>query len=151
MVITGARGTYAQFGSQIASEFQGQNNFTYWLIAIGSIGALGYIQTLQTISRYLMALILLSIFLSHKGFFAQFQSALKTGAKTPNAATSLSSITSGQASPTSQSSTADLNSAITSNQTGPFGSTPNSAGQAKAFGWLNYFFGLGTNSAGAPQ
>lgn len=84
MVITGARGTYAQFGSQVASEFQGQNNFTYWLIALGTIGAVGYIQPLQTISRWLMTLILLSIFLSHKGFFAQFQAALKAGPKAPN-------------------------------------------------------------------
>jgi len=88
MVITGARGTYAQFGRQIASEFQGQNNFTYWLLAIGTIGALGYIQSLQVISRWLMALILLSIFLSHKGFFAQFQAALKAGPVAPQPATS---------------------------------------------------------------
>ena len=85
MVITGARGTYPQFGSQIASEFEGQGSFTYWLIAVGSVGALGYINALRTISRWLMALIILSIFLSHKGFFAQFQSALAAGPTQPNA------------------------------------------------------------------
>lgn len=85
MVITGARGTYAQFGAQVASEFTGQNNFTYWILAIGSIGALGYIPEIRTISRYLMALVIIVLFLDHKGFFAQFQSALSTGPKQPNA------------------------------------------------------------------
>lgn len=83
MVITGARGTYAQFGTLIASEFQGSNNFLYWILALGSVGAVGYIPALRTPSRLLMTLILISLFLSHKGFFAQFQSALKTGAKPP--------------------------------------------------------------------
>lgn len=87
MVVTGARGTYSQFAAQVASEFQGEHNFGYWLIAVGSAGALGYIPALQTISRYLMALIVLSIFLSNKGFFAQFQSALQTGPKQPGATT----------------------------------------------------------------
>lgn len=86
MVITGARGTYAQFGSQVASEFTGwPNSFLPWLVSIGAIGAVGYIQALQTLSRWLMALIVLSIFLSNKGFFAQFQSALASGPRAPNA------------------------------------------------------------------
>lgn len=84
MIVTGARGTYAQFGQQIASEFQGQNNFTYWLLAIVAVGSLGYVSALQTLSRYLLALVILSLFLSHKGFFAQFSAALKTGPTPPN-------------------------------------------------------------------
>jgi hypothetical protein len=86
MVITGARGTYAQFGSQVASEFQGQNSFTYQMIALGSIGALGYIPALQTISRWALALILLVVLLGNKGgngFFTQFQAALQQGPKAP--------------------------------------------------------------------
>lgn len=144
MVITGGRGTYAQFGAQVASEFQGTNNFTYWLIALGTIGAVGYIQSLQTISRYLMALILLSIFLSHKGFFSQFQSALKAGPKAPNTPAAQQSVS-------SSASTATINNAITSNQQGVGGSTPATTGQAKFNGWMNYLFGTGTNSAGVTQ
>lgn len=87
MVVTGGRGTYSQFGSQLASEFQGQNSFTYWLIGIIGAGSLGYIPTLQTVSRLLMALIVLSIFLSHKGFFQQFQNALKQGPTQPQTVT----------------------------------------------------------------
>jgi hypothetical protein len=85
MVITGGRGTYAQFGSQVASEFQGPNSFTYWLLAIGILGAVGYIKPLQKISRLLMALVLIVIFLANKGFFAKFTQALQTGPTQPNA------------------------------------------------------------------
>ena len=84
MVITGARGTSVQFGQQLASEFRGPNNFTYWLLAIGIVGAAGYVQALQPISRMLMALIIISIFLSHKGFFANFNKALQSGPVAPN-------------------------------------------------------------------
>jgi hypothetical protein len=88
MVVTGARGTYAQFGSQIASEFQGNNSFTYQMIALGAIGAAGYIPALQTISRWILAFIVLVIMLGGKGqqsFFGQLQAALKQGPTPPNA------------------------------------------------------------------
>lgn len=85
MVVTGARGTYQQFGSLLVGEFSGSNNFAYWLFAIGGVGALGYIPALQTISRYLLALVLLVLFLAHKGFFAQFTNALKSGPQQPSA------------------------------------------------------------------
>ncbi len=87
MVVTGLRGTYAQFGSQLASEFRGQNNFTYQLVALGAIGAVGYIPALQTMSRWLLAA-LLFILLIEKGnqsFFTQFTAALNTGPQTPSA------------------------------------------------------------------
>lgn len=91
MVITGARGTYAQFGAQVASEFTAQPgggpSFTTWLLAIGAVGALGYIPTLQIISRWLMALVVISLFLSQKGFFAKLQTALNTSPTPPNVGT----------------------------------------------------------------
>jgi hypothetical protein len=99
MVIVGARGTYAQFGSQIASEFRGQNNFTYWLLAILAVGALGYIEPIQRISRLLMTLVLLALFLSHKGFFAQFQAALKAGPTQPQAPGQVASTAGGPTNP----------------------------------------------------
>lgn len=151
MVITGGRGTYAQFGTLVASEFTGpiipskgtpSTNFTTWLLAIGMIGSLGYISALQTISRLFMVLILLAIFLGQKGFFAQFSAALKAGPKAPNALPASSS----QTSVSPNASTATIDSAIKGNQTGPFGSPPQTEGQAKAFGWFNYLFGNSTSS-----
>lgn len=136
MVITGARGTYTQFGSQIASEFTGQNNFTYWLIAIGAVGAVGYIQSLQVISRYLMALIILSIFLSHKGFFSQFQAALQSGPKQPN-------TTGSNSSNTTNALDSALNSAGIPLTPGAFGNqlaNPNAAINNPST-WFQQFFG----------
>jgi hypothetical protein len=79
MIVTGARGTYSQFGSQVASDFTGSQPFTYWLAAIGTVGAIGYIDTLKTFSRLFLTLILVSMILANKGFFAKFTAALKQG------------------------------------------------------------------------
>lgn len=83
MIVTGAKGTYAAFGKQVASDFTGDHNFTYWLAAFGIIGAVGYIDALKTFSRLFMSLILISMVLANKGFFAQFTAALKQGPVAP--------------------------------------------------------------------
>lgn len=88
MVITGARGTYAQFGSQVASEFTAQPgggpSFTTWLLAIAAVGAIGYIPTLQIISRWLMALVIIVIVLANKGFFAKLQQSVNQSPVPPS-------------------------------------------------------------------
>jgi len=146
MIITGINNTYSQFASQLQSDFTGSKSFIVWIIALGSVGALGYIKDLRTFSHYFMALILISMVLANKGVFAQFQAALSGGPKAPT----VSPETGGsQQSLGPQSSTAQINSAITSNQQGVGGSSPATSGQAKFNGWMNYIFGTGTNSAGA--
>lgn len=85
MVVTGAKGTYAQFGSQVASDFTGPGNFTTWVVALGAVGSIGYIDALRAFSRLFMALILIAMVLSNKGFFAKFTDALKTGPVAPEA------------------------------------------------------------------
>lgn len=85
MVVTGGRGTYQQFGKLIAGDFTGPNNFTYWIVGLGAVGAVGYIDALRTISRLFMALVIIGLFLSNKGFFAKFTEALKTGPVAPEA------------------------------------------------------------------
>jgi hypothetical protein len=98
MIVTGAKGTYAAFGSQIASDFTGSQPFTYWLAAIGAVGALGYIDALKTFSRLFLTLILVSMVLANKGFFAKFTAALKQGPIAPPAGTGApSSLPSGTA------------------------------------------------------
>lgn len=84
-IVVGARGTYAQFGQLLASEFTGTNNFVYWFLAIFGVGALGYVDSLRTISRLLLVMVLLVLILANKGFFNQFKTALQQGPKTPNA------------------------------------------------------------------
>lgn len=140
MIITGINNTYAQFGSQLQTDFGGSKGFIVWALALSAVGALGYIENLRTFSHYFMALILISFILSNKGVFQNLQAALAKGPTAPNAPPS-------QASLSSSSSTSALTSAITSNQQGVGGSSPATTGQAKFNGWMNYIFGTGTGTA----
>lgn len=84
LIVTGAQNTYADFGNTVKGDLTGQGNFTYWMAAILMIGVLGYIPSLNRFSHWFLALILLSLFLSHKGFFSKFQAALASGPTAPN-------------------------------------------------------------------
>lgn len=84
LIVTGARGTYQQFGSLVAGEFTGKNNFLYFAGAIGAIGAIGYIDALRTFSRLFLAMIIIGIVVSNKGFFANLQAAIAAGPKAPD-------------------------------------------------------------------
>jgi hypothetical protein len=79
MIITGAKGTYACFGKDIAEDFTGKGNFTFWLVSIGAVGSLGYIEKLRPLSQAFMTLVIIVMLLSNKGFFAQFMSAIQNG------------------------------------------------------------------------
>jgi hypothetical protein len=135
MIITGVLNTYAAFATQLQNDMGG---FIVWVIALGAVGALGYVENLRTFSHYFMALILIALILNNKGVFANFQKAMASGPIAPTATV--------QQGLSSSSSTADIDAAITSNQQGVGGSTPSNEGQAKFNGWMNYIFGTGTNS-----
>lgn len=82
LVITGFQNTYSQLGHQVGKDFTGEGNFTYWIIALGIVGLLGYNDTLKPFSRAFMALIIVVIFLSNKGFFSQINPAIASGTST---------------------------------------------------------------------
>lgn len=126
LIVTGARGTVTQFGAQVAQDVTG--GFVYYVAAIAGIGALGYVDALRTISRLFMALILIVLVLANRGFFAQFSAALKTGAIAPQAPAAAGNSSSSEAA------------GVVSSQSGAFGQPPESSGQAKFNGWLNYLF-----------
>lgn len=129
MIVTGVKGTYSQFGAQVASDFTGSQPFTYWVAAILGIGAIGYIDALRTVSRLFLALILVSMVLANKGFFNQLTAALKDGPIAPQGGTgSPASSAGGSASGMVQPSSSGL---------GAFGQQPSSAGQAKFNGYAN--------------
>lgn len=86
MIVTGARNTFGAMGKQIASDFTGPGNFTYWLLSVGAVGAVGYASPLRKFSIMFMTLILLALILSHGGFFDQFFAAVKKGPVAPKAA-----------------------------------------------------------------
>lgn len=140
MIVTGAKGTYAAFGSQLAGDFTGPGNFTYWIAAIGAVGAVGYVDALRTISRLFLALILIAMVLANKGFFDQLTAALKAGPTAPAAGTGTPATVS------ASSSAATIDSAIATNQSGLSGQAPATAGQGKFNGWMNYIFGTGVKA-----
>ena len=71
IIAVAIRNTYSQLGALLSKDFTGQNNFFFWLAAIGIIGAIGYIKDARGISRAFLALILISMVLSDRGFFAE--------------------------------------------------------------------------------
>lgn len=75
-VVSAVRGTSSDLFTLIHGDFTGQNNFLYWLLGLGLVGAIGYIPKLKSFSTAFLTLIIVAILLSHKGFFADLQSAL---------------------------------------------------------------------------
>lgn len=65
LVVTSARDTHAQLFDQVKADLTGAQNFLVWALAIGLIGALGYIQKLRGFSHAFLALVLLAMFLSN--------------------------------------------------------------------------------------
>jgi hypothetical protein len=132
LIVTGARNTYAQLGAQLAAD---GSAFLKWIVAIGAVGALGYIQELRQFSHWFMALILLSMILSNRGVFAQFTAALNAGPKVPNAAPTTPAVSG--------------NTPGTSVPQNPAYGTYNSVDPTgKMTGWFNYFFGTPNQGAG---
>lgn len=98
-MVAALRGTLHTKGDQkglldlLQGDFIGQNNFIIWIAAIVGIGAVGYIKPFQTIANWMLALVLLSLFLSHSGFFQQFIAAVATTQKAKPLALSQQPIT----------------------------------------------------------
>jgi hypothetical protein len=72
LLVSGVRNTQGDLFTLISQDFQGKGNFTYWMVSILIIGALGYFKPLSSISRWFLALVVVVLFLSHQGFFEQF-------------------------------------------------------------------------------
>lgn len=95
MVVSGIKGTQTQLGQQLVTDFTGQGNFFYWVLAIVLIGGLGYIDDLRGLSRMLLAVIIVSMLFSNRGFFAQFAQEFQQGSAQAPASSSSSSSSSG--------------------------------------------------------
>lgn len=84
--VSGVRNTTGQLSAQVAKDFSGSNSFLYWLAGLGAVGAIGYIDAFRSFSRLLLALIIIVMALSNKGFFAKFQEGIAQ-AQAPTATT----------------------------------------------------------------
>ena len=76
IMVAAIRDELGTLGALLKSDFSGAGNFLFWLIALILIGSIGYFSPLTKTSRALLALILVVMVLSDKGFFEQFTSAL---------------------------------------------------------------------------
>ena len=83
LIVVGAKGTQNAFGAELKEDFTGQGNFVWWIAAIGSVGALGYIPKLKGFSVAFLSLILIAMLLSNQGFFQNLTKALQSGPVSP--------------------------------------------------------------------
>lgn len=97
LTVSAVRGNTATLFSLLRSDFTGQGNFVWWLAAVLIIGAIGYIPAFRTLSRAMLALVIVVLILTkgnpnlpQGGFFGQIVAELGN-------ATSGSSSTSGTA------------------------------------------------------
>lgn len=96
MIVTGANNTYPQFAAQLKADFTGTKSFIPYALALGAVGALGYIDAFRRFSHYFMALILIALVLSNKGFFQNFVKGINATPVAPQSASSTASNPSGQ-------------------------------------------------------
>jgi hypothetical protein len=84
LLIAGVRGTSADLLRLLKDDLIGENNFIYWILAIGVLGALGYVDAFRPLSRALLLLVLAVLILSEEkqsgsgGFFVKFTEAVDT-------------------------------------------------------------------------
>lgn len=86
--VAAIRGTIGTLGSLLYGDFTGSNSFLYWAVSILVIGAVGYIKALKGLSDSFILLLVIVLFLSNRGFFAQFTNALRNIATPQGAAQS---------------------------------------------------------------
>ena len=86
LIVSGARNTYQPLGQQLISDFTGPGNFTYWLVALGVLGAIGSIPQFKRVSHLLLALTIIAMVLKNGGLFAKVTQFLQNGPTTPTAA-----------------------------------------------------------------
>lgn len=79
MIITSAKNTHMELAKQLTTDFTGEKNFTIWIAALGGVGAIGYVKTLEPISRLMLALVIIVMIIHNGGFFDKFLGALQEG------------------------------------------------------------------------
>ncbi len=77
LVTSAVRDTTGDLFALVKKDVTGKNSFAYWILSILAVGSIGYIQDLQKFSRVFLVLLIVVLVLNNKGFFKQFQSAVK--------------------------------------------------------------------------
>lgn len=82
LVLVGLNGDAGKLYGLLANDFTGPQNFVYWFLAILILGAIGYIPSLEKLSKAFLVLVLIVLFLDNGGFFSQFQAFVKSSTTT---------------------------------------------------------------------
>jgi hypothetical protein len=77
LFVTAIKGTTGKLGEYLGEDIFGARGYIYWIVAIFVVGAIGYIKPLQKLSDSFILLLVLVLLLGNKGFFAQFNAAIK--------------------------------------------------------------------------
>jgi hypothetical protein len=81
MLITGVRGTHGELAALLKDDFTGENNYLKWVLAMLVVGSLGYIRPIRPVANGILALVIMTLFLSNKGFFAKLTEQLGVKSK----------------------------------------------------------------------
>lgn len=80
LITAGINNKMGELGSLVKEDFRPTENvagFHVWIIAIFVAGSLGYVKEFKPVANAFLALIVIALLLSNKGFFAKFTDALK--------------------------------------------------------------------------
>lgn len=81
LIIVAVNDKLSELKTLIAEDFQpsttGIPGFHVWITAIFIAGSLGYVKSLRPLANAFLALILLSLVLSNRGFFAKLKSGIE--------------------------------------------------------------------------
>lgn len=79
LIVAAINNKLPQLKGLVAEDFSPSDNsvgFHIWILALFVAGALGYVKEFKPVANAFLTLIVLSLILSNKGFFAQFQDAI---------------------------------------------------------------------------
>lgn len=80
LIVVGVNNKIPELVELIKEDFSpsdGTTSFPVYIVAIFVAGSLGYIQAMKPVANAFLALIIVVMLLSNKGFFEKFTSALK--------------------------------------------------------------------------
>lgn len=76
LLVSGAQDTQDKLFALIKHDFTDKPSFLPWAVALLLVGMSGYIEPIKPVARAFMALVIIGILLSNRGFFDQFSKAL---------------------------------------------------------------------------
>jgi hypothetical protein len=77
LISAAVNNTAGELGTQLQGDLLGTDGFVTWIVAIGALGALGYVPQLRTTSRYMILLLLVVLVLRNGGLWANATQALQ--------------------------------------------------------------------------